>query len=102
MLASKKPLKHSAKRYLTKVVDCVERLQTELTIASKELEQLRAVVEGRRRQRTGKRLVIKDQILLTTRKLVERLKAAEAETQAKKGKRKQKRIRLKLNLKKRD
>jgi hypothetical protein len=102
MLLSKRPLKRSAKKYLKKVLDYVERLRAELTIAKNELQQLKAVVEGRKRKQTRKRLVIKDKMLVTNKELVERIRAAEAETAARKNKRRTKRIRLKLNLTKKN
>ncbi len=42
-------------------------------------------------------MVIKDKIIVTTRDIIERIRAAEAETAAKKRKKRTKRIRLKLN-----
>ncbi len=102
MLSSKKPLKSSAKKYLKKVVDCVELLQTQHTIAQKEIQQLKELVEGRKRQQAGKRLVLKDKILVTTQELVDQIRAAEATTAAKKRKKPMKKIRLKLNLRKKD
>ncbi len=100
MLLSKKPLKSSAKKYLKKVVDYVELLQKQLTIAQKELQQLKELVEGKTRQRAGKRLVIKVKILVTTSELVDQVRTAEATTALKKSKKPLKKIRLKLNLKK--
>jgi hypothetical protein len=102
MLSSKKPLKSSAKKYLKKVVDCVELLQTQLLIAQKDLQELKELVEARKWQRAGKRLVLKDKILVTTQELVDQVRAAEETTKTKKSKKPMKKIRLKLNLKKKD
>ncbi len=92
-------MKRSAKIYLQKVVDAVETLQTQLTIARNEIHQLKGIVEGKKKERCGKRMIIKDKFLLTTQEILDRVLAAEAEKTARKNKRRKKRIRLKLILK---
>jgi hypothetical protein len=77
-------------------------LQAQLTIARNEIQQLKSVVEGRKAERGGKRLVIKNKFLLTTQKILDRMLATEAEKTAKKNKRRKKGIRLKLILKEKD
>jgi hypothetical protein len=94
-LCSKKLLKRSAKTYLKKVVECVELFQIELTIAKRELQDMKAVVEARKQHRTGKRLLIKDKIVVTTQGLPDGIRAADAETGAKQSKKPTKRIRAK-------
>jgi hypothetical protein len=55
-------------------------------------------VEGRKRQLAGKRLVLKDIILVTTQELGDQVRVAKATTAMKKSKKMMKKIRLKLNL----
>jgi hypothetical protein len=71
-------------------------------IAQKEIRQLKELVEGRKRQQAGRRLVLKDKILLTMPELVDQIQAVEATAAAKKSKKPTKKIQLKLNLKKID
>ncbi len=59
-------------------------LQAQLTIARNELQQLKSVVDGRKAQRGGKSLVIKDKFVLTTLEILDQMLAAEAEKTAKK------------------
>ncbi|KAL8723331.1 MAG: hypothetical protein Q9181_007308 [Wetmoreana brouardii] len=68
MVASRRGLTSPAKRYISKLADVSERM------------------EAQKRQRTGKRLVIKDQTILSTKEIRDGVKAAEAETEAKKKK----------------
>ncbi len=56
----------------------------ELMLAGKESHDQKLVLEGRRRQKKGKRLVIKDKVMITVEELHQGLLEAEAETEAKK------------------
>jgi hypothetical protein len=55
------------------VLDYMEHLRAELTIAKNKLQQLKAVVEGRKHKQTGTRLVIKDKMLVMNKELVEHI-----------------------------
>jgi hypothetical protein len=61
-----------------------------------QLQEVKTVLEGRKRQRSGKRLVIKDKVVVTTQDVVDRIQAVEAEAATKKGKKQTKKIVLKL------
>jgi hypothetical protein len=65
------------------VVDAVEALQAQLTIARNEIHQLKSIVEWRKEQR-GIRMRMKDKFLLTTQEILDWVLAAEAEKTVKK------------------
>ncbi len=88
MLASHRGLTSPAKRYVSKLADVSERMEARLTIVEKEAKEKGVLLAARKRQQTGKRLVIKDQIILSTKEIRDGVKAAEAETAAKKKKNK--------------
>ena len=90
-MSTQQTLTSPVKRYVERLVDASERLSAELAIAQKESHDRKRVLEGRRRQKSGKRHVIKGQVLLTTKEIQDGVKAAEAETAAKKVKGKKKR-----------
>jgi hypothetical protein len=70
--------------YLQKVLDHAEQLQTELTLVKKENNDQKVVLERRRCRGKGKRLVIKDKVLITTEEIQKGLQEAEAETATRK------------------
>ncbi|KAL8919104.1 MAG: hypothetical protein Q9172_005134 [Xanthocarpia lactea] len=86
MLASGRGLTSPAKRYISKLADVSERIEAQLAIAEKEAKEREVLLQARKRQRTGKKLVIKDPIILSTKEIRDGVKAAEAETEAKKTK----------------
>ncbi|KAL8908187.1 MAG: hypothetical protein Q9171_005540 [Xanthocarpia ochracea] len=77
---------NAALRRMLASPDVSERMEAQLAIAEKEAKEREVLLQARKRQRTGKRLVIKDQIILSTMEIMDGVKAAEAETQAKKKK----------------
>ncbi len=85
-LSTRQPLTSPVKQYVGRLVDASERLEAQLAISEKETKDCRTVFDARRRQKSGKRLVIKDKIVVTTKEIWDGVKAAEEETAAKKTK----------------
>jgi hypothetical protein len=50
-----------------------ERLQTEVTILQKELDEMKAVHSKRKERAAGKRLILKDKAVISTEELVKEL-----------------------------
>ncbi|KAL8857856.1 MAG: hypothetical protein Q9178_005612 [Gyalolechia marmorata] len=46
-----------AKRYISKLADVSERMETQLAIAEKKAKERKVLLQARKRQRTGKRLL---------------------------------------------
>jgi hypothetical protein len=65
-MAFRAPLKPAVQVFLGCLMDRTEMLYAELTIAKKEKEEMRVVLEGRKNKKKGKRLVIKNAFILLT------------------------------------
>ncbi|KAI9883895.1 MAG: hypothetical protein M1823_004335 [Watsoniomyces obsoletus] len=85
-LSSRRPLTSPVKRYVSRLADASEHLEAQLAISEKTTKDCQTVFDARRRQKSGKRLVIKDKIVVTTKEIREGVRAAEEETAAKKKK----------------
>ena len=72
--------------YIKLLGDTTETFQAQVAILEKENEDWRSLLCKRIACTMGKRVVVKDKILLTTKEIRDRIQAAEAETQAKKQK----------------
>jgi uncharacterized protein (DUF3084 family) len=65
------------KRYIHKLADETERLNTRNTLQKRECDNLRSIIQKRRTQNKGKRAVLKGQFHISTEEL--RLQVVEAE-----------------------
>jgi hypothetical protein len=82
-------------RYVRKLAEETERLNTRDTIRKRETENLRAIIKTRKERKKGKRLALKGQFHISTEELRAAVVAAEKETKeqaGKKGKKKGKNI----------
>lgn len=68
------------KAYIPKLVALSEHLRTAHTLVEEYLEKLNEIVKKRRVMTQGKRIILKDQILITTEGLYKDVKKAEDET----------------------
>ncbi|KFY93398.1 hypothetical protein V498_04449, partial [Pseudogymnoascus sp. VKM F-4517 (FW-2822)] len=66
------------KRYINKLADETERLNTRNTLQKRECDNLRSIIQKRRAQNKGKREVLKGQFHISTEEL-QRLQVVEAE-----------------------
>jgi hypothetical protein len=73
-------------RYVQKLADETERLNTRDTIRKRETENLRAIIKTRKERKKGKRAVLKGQFHISTEELRTGVVAAEKETKARVGK----------------
>lgn len=88
---NKKELESPVKRYIFNLAEVSELMKAQLVITEKESQDKEKVLEARKRQRTGKRTVIKDKVLVTTKELLDGVEKAEVATEAKgAGKKKEK------------
>ncbi|KAI9788665.1 MAG: hypothetical protein M1816_006716, partial [Peltula sp. TS41687] len=85
----KKELESPVKRYIFNLAEVSELMKAQLVITEKESQDKEEILKARKRQCTGKRAVIKDKVLVTTKELLDGVKEAEAATKAKRtGKKK--------------
>ncbi|KFX98459.1 hypothetical protein V490_02294, partial [Pseudogymnoascus sp. VKM F-3557] len=70
------------KRYIHKLADETERLNTRNILQKRETENLRNVIQKRRAQNKGKRAVLKGQFHISTQELQSQVVEAEAATTA--------------------
>jgi len=68
------------KRYIHKLVDETEKLNTRNTLQQRETENLRSIIQKRRAQNKGKRAVLKGQFHISTEELRSQVVEAEAAT----------------------
>ena len=69
VLSTQQPLISLIKRYVECLADTFEHLSAQLAIAQKESHDWECVLESQKRQKSGKHLVIKGQVLLTTKEI---------------------------------
>jgi len=72
------------KTYIPKLVALSENLRATNVMVQCNYESLRTIIKKRREIVQGKRVVLKDQVLITTEELYQKVKAAEEATQNKK------------------
>ncbi|KFY18076.1 hypothetical protein V492_00173 [Pseudogymnoascus sp. VKM F-4246] len=70
------------KRYIHKLVDETERLNTRHILQQRETENLRSIIQKRRTQNKGKRAILKGQFHISTEELQLQVAEAEAVTTA--------------------
>jgi hypothetical protein len=82
-------LNHECRTHARRLSGIAERLQTEVTILQKELNEIRAVHGKRKERASGKRFVLKGKAVISTEELVQELEKVEKVSQKrKKGRRK--------------
>ena len=69
VLSTQQPLTSPVKRYVECLANTSEHLSAQLAIAQKESRDWECDLEGQKQQKSGKRLVIKGQVLLTTKEI---------------------------------
>jgi hypothetical protein len=79
---------HEYKTHVRRLSGIEERLQTEVTILEKELEEIKTIHARRKERASGKRVILKGKAVISTEELIKALAEAEKATQAKKKKRK--------------
>jgi len=75
------------KRYIHKLADETERLNTRSILQQRETDNLRSIIQKRRAQNKGKRAVLKGQFHISTEELRSQVAEAEAATATQKSKR---------------
>ena len=77
-------LSPNAQKHLINVSSLCEQLLASQTLLQRENEELKRVVSGRKERRTGKRLALKDEPIISSEAMFEKIRAAENETKEKK------------------
>jgi hypothetical protein len=70
------------KRYIHKLVDETEKLNTRYILQQRETDNLRLIIQKRRAQNKGKRAILKGQFHVSTEELPSQVAEAEAATAA--------------------
>ena len=70
------------KRYIHKLADETERLNTRHILQQRETDNLRSIIQKRREQNKGKRAILKGQFHISTEELQSQVAEAEAATRA--------------------
>ena len=70
------------KRYIYKLADETEKLNTRHILQQRETDNLRSIIQKRRAQNKGKRAVLKNQFHISTKELRSQVAEAEAATTA--------------------
>ncbi|KFY80087.1 hypothetical protein V499_01015 [Pseudogymnoascus sp. VKM F-103] len=78
---SQSVLNTPTKRYINKLADESERLNTRNALQKRECDNLRSIIQKRRAQNKGKRAVLKGQFHISTLELQSQVIEAEAATQ---------------------
>ena len=81
-------LSSSTRHYIVQLADTSERMQAQLAITKKELDDRDALLVGRKRRKIGKRFAVTGKIVLTTEEIRDKVKAAEVEAATRKKKKK--------------
>jgi hypothetical protein len=87
LISSQTPLKTPERCFIPCLAKTAERLLAEMYILQRENEDLRKVLSTRREQTTGRRIALKDQLVLTTEVLHNAVAAIEEEQEKRKQKR---------------
>jgi hypothetical protein len=77
---SRSVLNSPTKRYIYKLADETERLNTRNILQQRETENLRSIIQKRRAQNKGKRAILKGQFHISTEELQSQVAEAEAAT----------------------
>ena len=83
LIQSDKPLSTSTKKYASCVIQSSERLYASKTILEKEKEELQAMTITRKQYLSEKRKTIGDESLITTKRILNGVREAEATTRGK-------------------
>jgi uncharacterized protein (DUF3084 family) len=76
------PITSPTKRYICKLADEAERLNTHHILHEREVDNLRQIFQKRKAQTKGKRAILKGQFLISTEELMSQVVEAEAATAA--------------------
>jgi len=71
------------KQYVSRLTSLVENLQARYTASERRFEEISKIVKRRRKHSTGKRVALKDQIVLTTPEMYAKINIAENATRRK-------------------
>ena len=75
-----------AKQYISRLGSLTENLRARYTASEHQFEEISRIVKRRREHSTGKRIALKDQIVLTTPEMYAKINAAEIATRQKRAK----------------
>ena len=85
LVRTKQALHTPARKFIPRLASTTERLLAENAILKLELQQTKAVLGSRKVRASGKRLVLKGKIVISTDEILKAIEEAEAATQAKTG-----------------
>jgi hypothetical protein len=77
-------LSPNAQKHLINVSSLCKQLLASQTLLQRENEELKRVISGRKERRTGKQLALKDEPIISSEAMFEKIRAAENETKEKK------------------
>lgn len=90
LISSQTPLKSPERNYIPRLTRTAEDLLAQIHILMRENEELKRVTEVRREQATGKRIALKDQLVLTTEEPVAAIEQDQALRKEKRASKKRK------------
>ena len=79
------PLSSPTRQYAVGLAGMAENLATQVSILEKQNKAQMALLNGRKNQRSGKRIAIKGHFILSTKEVLEKVRKAEEETACKKA-----------------
>jgi hypothetical protein len=83
-LSHQEPLNTPLRNHATELADATERLTAQVALLRQQNSSQCAVLGARKKQRSGKRVALKSQFLVTTKEILKAVKKAEQETAHKK------------------
>lgn len=86
LIKTKSSLKSPARNYVHRLLKTTERLRASLSIKTRECEELKKTNRIRKEHKKGKRLSLKDQLVLTSAEIIDVVRAIEHEEEDRKGK----------------
>ena len=86
LLFIKEPLQSPARKYIPRLTSTAEWLLAENVILKLELKNVKTLLNDRKTRKTGKRLILKGRIVISTNEVLTLFEEAEAATQNKKKK----------------
>lgn len=89
LLEAQKPLETPQRKYICQLTKTSERLRAENSILQHEVQELKKSNSARNERTKGKRIALKDQLLLTTEELKNAVVAIEKEEENKKKRKQQ-------------
>ena len=98
LLFIKEPLQSPARKYIPRLTSTAEWLLAENVILKLELKNVKTLLNDRKARKTGKRLILKGRIVISTNEVLGLFEDAEAVTQNKKKKIDRSRGRLRKNV----